>query len=34
VLGWRHETSWEALCAEMVREDLIVVAKEQTRNGG
>jgi GDPmannose 4,6-dehydratase len=34
VLGWRHETSWEDLCAEMVREDLIVVAKEQGRDGG
>jgi GDPmannose 4,6-dehydratase len=32
VLGWRHETSWEDLCAEMVREDLITVAKEQRRN--
>ena len=34
VLGWRHQTSWEDLCAEMVREDLIVVAKEQARNAG
>lgn len=32
VLGWRHETSWGDLCAEMVREDLITVAKEQRRN--
>jgi GDPmannose 4,6-dehydratase len=32
VLGWRHETSWQDLCAEMVREDLIAVAKEQRRN--
>ncbi len=32
VLGWRHETSWEALCAEMVREDLVTVAREQRRN--
>jgi GDPmannose 4,6-dehydratase len=32
VLGWRHETSWEELCAEMVREDLVTVAKEQRRN--
>ena len=34
VLGWRHQTSWEDLCAEMVREDLIAVAKEQARNAG
>ena len=32
VLGWRHEISWEELCAEMVREDLIAVGKEQRRN--
>jgi len=31
-LGWRYETSWSELCAEMVREDLIAVAKEQRRN--
>jgi GDPmannose 4,6-dehydratase len=31
-LGWEHETSWGDLCAEMVRHDLIVVAKEQRRN--
>jgi GDPmannose 4,6-dehydratase len=31
-LGWKHETSWGELCAEMVREDLITVAKEQRRN--
>ena len=28
-LGWKHETSVEALCAEMVREDLKVVAEEK-----
>jgi GDPmannose 4,6-dehydratase len=28
-LGWHHEICWEALCAEMVREDLIAVAREQ-----
>jgi GDPmannose 4,6-dehydratase len=31
-LGWKHETLWPELCAEMVREDLIAVAKEQRRN--
>jgi GDPmannose 4,6-dehydratase len=31
-LGWRHETSLAELCAEMVREDLATVAKEQRRN--
>jgi GDPmannose 4,6-dehydratase len=31
-LGWSHETSWRDLCAKMVRDDLIVVAKEQRRN--
>jgi len=31
-LGWRHEIKWRALCAEMVREDLITVAKEQRHN--
>ncbi len=31
-LGWRHETKWQELCAEMVREDLITVAREQRRN--
>ncbi|MEI9886089.1 MAG: GDP-mannose 4,6-dehydratase [Rhizomicrobium sp.] len=31
-LGWKHETTWQALCAEMVREDLVAVAKEQHRN--
>ena len=28
-LGWEHGTKWDALCAEMVREDLIAVAREQ-----
>lgn len=28
-LGWKHETSVEALCAEMVREDLKTVAEEK-----
>jgi len=34
VLGWRHETSWQDLCAEMVREDLVTVAKDQRRDAG
>jgi GDPmannose 4,6-dehydratase len=33
VLGWKHETSWRELCAEMVREDLIVAEREQRRSG-
>ncbi len=32
-LGWSHKTSWQALCEEMVREDLIVVGKERRSNG-
>lgn len=32
-LGWKHETSVEALCAEMVRHDLKVVAQERVRRG-
>ncbi|HEY2482898.1 MAG TPA: GDP-mannose 4,6-dehydratase [Caulobacteraceae bacterium] len=32
-LGWRHETSVEALCAEMVRHDLVAVAQERVRRG-
>jgi GDPmannose 4,6-dehydratase len=32
-LGWTHQTTWEHLCDEMVREDLIAVNKEQRRNG-
>ena len=31
-LGWKHETSAQALCAEMVREDLKTVAEEKRRN--
>jgi GDPmannose 4,6-dehydratase len=31
-LGWRHETDLDALCAEMVREDLTRVAEEKRRN--
>jgi GDPmannose 4,6-dehydratase len=31
-LGWKHETSARALCAEMVREDLKIVASERHRN--
>jgi len=31
-LGWKHETSAQALCAEMVREDLKNVSAEKRRN--
>ncbi len=31
-LGWKHETSWRALCEEMVAADLIAVAKESHRH--
>lgn len=31
-LGWKHETSAQALCAEMVREDLKIVASEKHHN--
>jgi len=31
-LGWKHAIKWQELCAEMVREDLITVAKEQRHN--
>lgn len=31
-LGWKHDTSVQSLCAEMVREDLKVVAEEKRRN--
>jgi len=31
-LGWKHETSVKALCAEMVHEDLKIVADEKRRN--
>jgi GDPmannose 4,6-dehydratase len=29
-LGWRHEISWQDLCAEMVDQDLINIPQEQT----
>jgi len=32
-LGWKHETSVEHLCAEMVSHDLVAVAKERLRHG-
>jgi GDPmannose 4,6-dehydratase len=32
-LGWTHDTKWQALCAEMVAADLVVVAREQRGNG-
>jgi GDPmannose 4,6-dehydratase len=32
-LGWRHETSWQDLCEEMVLADLKAVPKEQRRGG-
>lgn len=31
-LGWSHDMRWPDLCAEMVREDLVAVAREQRRN--
>ncbi|MBL6939887.1 MAG: GDP-mannose 4,6-dehydratase [Alphaproteobacteria bacterium] len=31
-LGWKHTTTWEELCAEMVREDLIAVDNEKRRS--
>lgn len=31
-LGWRHRTSWQDLCVEMVQADLLVVAKERRGN--
>ena len=31
-LGWKHEIDFSALCAEMVREDLVAVAEERRRN--
>jgi GDPmannose 4,6-dehydratase len=33
-LGWSHETRWDALCSEMVRHDLITVAREQRCRAG
>ena len=32
LLGWKHETKWADLCAEMVQHDLVAVAKENRRN--
>jgi GDPmannose 4,6-dehydratase len=32
-LGWNHEVSWQELCDEMVREDLVAVAREKRSNG-
>lgn len=32
-LGWVHQTGWEALCDEMVQEDLIRVEKERRGHG-
>jgi GDPmannose 4,6-dehydratase len=31
-LGWKHQTSWKALCEEMVAADLIAVARESHRH--
>jgi GDPmannose 4,6-dehydratase len=31
-LGWKHEIGLDALCSEMVQQDLITVAKEHRRN--
>jgi GDPmannose 4,6-dehydratase len=31
-LGWKHDTTWQALCNEMVEQDLINVVREQRRN--
>lgn len=31
-LGWTHETTWEALCAEMVAADMIGVVTDKRRN--
>jgi GDPmannose 4,6-dehydratase len=31
-LGWKHHTTWQDLCDEMVDQDLVTVAKEQRRN--
>jgi GDPmannose 4,6-dehydratase len=32
-LGWRHETGFGALVAEMVAEDLVTVSREARRRG-
>jgi GDPmannose 4,6-dehydratase len=31
-LGWTHETDFDALCAEMLREDMLAVAEERRRH--
>jgi GDPmannose 4,6-dehydratase len=33
-LGWKHETSWRELCAEMVREDLSAADRPEPRHDG
>jgi len=33
VLGWTHETSWQGLCEEMVREDMALASKEAVDGG-
>jgi len=33
-LGWSHETSWQELCDEMVREDLNLVPEERRLHEG
>ena len=33
-LGWRHETRWEQLCAEMVQADLEAMERERRANRG
>ncbi len=32
-LGWKHETNLDALCAEMVREDMAAIADGKARDG-
>jgi GDPmannose 4,6-dehydratase len=32
-LGWTAQTTWRDLCAEMVREDLVVIPEERRRHG-
>ncbi len=32
-LGWEHKTGWQALCEEMVQEDLIRVEKDRRSHG-
>lgn len=31
-LGWKHETDWKSLCAEMVESDTALLSKEQYRH--